>query len=205
MARNVFVSFRFSDGEEYKNKLCDKFEDEDVIDYSEDEDRSSMSDESIRKFLYSKLKRTSITIVILTPEAVNYKKNFLGNYDDWLYDELRYSLEDREENRTNGVIALYTEEAEDLLFSRNTHICDICNEETDVKTIKDFDNLVKENMMNIKPRYKHNQCTGIYDSMKDSYCSLVAYESFLENMDYYLDNALDKRDRKEEFELVKRM
>src|SRR5690554_5663780 len=105
MARNVFVSFRFSDGEEYKNELCKNFSEEDVIDYSEYEDRSELSEDSIREYLYSKLKKSSITIVILTPAAVNYKKDIWGKYDDWLYDELRYSLEDRNENRTNGVIA----------------------------------------------------------------------------------------------------
>lgn len=205
MARNVFVSFRFSDGESYKEKLCEKFNSEDVIDFSEHEDRSNLTDESIRKYLYNKLKRTSITIIILTPNAVNYNKDYFGNYDDWLYDELRYSLEDREENRTNGVVALYTTEAEDLLFDHSTHICNVCNKKSNVKSIKNFENLVRKNMMNIKLSYKKNQCIGIYDSLEDSYCSLVSYDSFIENIDLYLDNAIDKRNRKSEFKLEKRM
>ena len=60
-----------------------------------------MSEDTIQEYLYDKLKDTSVTIVILTPDAVSYRKNWLGNYDDWLYDELRYSLEDRNNNRTN--------------------------------------------------------------------------------------------------------
>ena len=206
MAKNVFISFRFSDGEEYKEKLVEIFKDEDVIDYSEDQDRSHMSEDSIRTFLYDKLKRTSITIVILTPKAVDYKKDYLsGKYDDWLYDELRYSLEDRADNRTNAVLALYTKEAEDLLFSYTTHTCDVCNEESNVKSIKNFSNLVKKNMMNIKSTYKNNKCNNVYDSMLDSYCSLIEFDSFIKDPDLYLENAISKRDRKQEFELVKRM
>ncbi len=206
MAKNVFISFRFSDGEEYKEKLVEIFKDEDVIDYSEDQDRSHMSEDSIRTFLYDKLKRTSITIVILTPKAVDYKKDYLsGKYDDWLYDELRYSLEDRADNRTNAVLALYTKEAEDLLFSHTTHTCDVCNEKSNVKSIKNFSNLVKKNMMNIKSTYKNNKCNNVYDSMLDSYCSLIEFDSFINDPDLYLENAISKRDRKHEFELVKRM
>ena len=90
MARNVFISFRFSDGADYKEELSDCFDkNKDIINYSEDEDRSNMSEETIKNYIYKKLKETSVTIIILTPEAVNYKKDILGKYDDWLYNELR--------------------------------------------------------------------------------------------------------------------
>lgn len=46
---------------------------------------------------------------------MNHKKDFWGRYDDWMYDEIRYSLEDRENNRTNGLIAVYTPEVADML------------------------------------------------------------------------------------------
>lgn len=79
MAKNVFISFRFSDGHEYKDDLSARFnQNEDTVDFSEDKDRSKMSEETIRKYLYEKLKRSSITIVLLTPLAVNHKKDFGG-------------------------------------------------------------------------------------------------------------------------------
>ena len=108
MARRVFISFRFSDGEKYKTKLCELFDGETkVINCSENEDRSGMSEETIQKYLYSKLKTTSVTIIIITPQAINHKKDMWGRYDDWMYDEIRYSLEDRENNRCNGIIVLF--------------------------------------------------------------------------------------------------
>lgn len=206
MATNVFVSFRFSDGIDLKEELEELFDSStEVINRSEDKDRSEMTDETIRKYLYEKLKDTSVTIVILTPKAINYQKDWLGNYDDWLYDELRYSLEDRTDNRTNGVIALYTAESKDDLIQISTHTCDVCNEEASCTTILSFDNLVRKNMMNIKDEYKTNACEGLYDNEKDSYISLLHFEDFKKDYKDYIEKAKDKRDRKEEFDLVKRM
>lgn len=53
MATNVFVSFRFSDGEDLKEELVDLFDSStEVINRSEDEDRSEMTEETIKKYLY---------------------------------------------------------------------------------------------------------------------------------------------------------
>lgn len=207
MARKVFISFRFSDGEDYKEALCKLFnQSEDVIDCSEDEDRSKMTENTIKEYLYAKLKQTSVTIALLTPNAVSYNKNYwTSKYDDWLYDELRYSLEDRGGNRTNGALAVYTKEAKDMLIEMSTHQCNVCGKESKVSIIKSFDNLVRKNMMNAKSEYKKNQCYGIYDSIDDSYISLVSYEDFIMDIDKYIDNAASKRDRKSEFEIVKRL
>lgn len=207
MARQVFISFRFSDGGKYKDELCDLFDqNEDVIDCSEDEDRSDMSEETIQKYLYDKLRRTSVTVVILTPEAIEYSKNiWTGKYDDWMYDELRYSLEDREYNNTNGVIAIYTADAKDLLITTSTHKCDICKKESTVSILLDVNNLIRKNMMNIKDSYKKNQCYGIYDSLEDSYISLVSYDDFVSDINKYIENAISKKERRDEFTLIKRL
>jgi len=197
MANKVFISFRFSDGNDYKQKLEQKFEELDyVINKSENEDRSDMSEATIQKYLYEKLRDTSITIVILTPDAIDYKKDFLGYIDDWLYDELRYSLENRVGNLTNGVITLYVPESKSTV---------IYNETEKVTTIADFDNLVRKNMFNIKDEYKHCQTPTYYDSLKDNYISLIDFDKFYENPNIYIDSAIEKRNRLEEFEIVKRM
>lgn len=116
MAKNVFITFRFADGIQYKNYLSNLLsQNYSTVDFSEDEDRSRMSEETIKEYLYKKLRCTSVTIILLTPCALNHKKNWRGKYDDWMYDEIRYSLENRENNRTNGLVAVYTPEAAKLL------------------------------------------------------------------------------------------
>lgn len=206
MATKVFISFRFSDGKMIKDELVDLFDEStEVINRSEDVDRSQMSEGTIQEYLYEKLKDTSVTIVLLTPEAVSYRKNWVGNYDDWLYDELRYSLEDRKNNRTNGVVAIYTDDAKDKLISESTHSCSQCQETQSCRSLKNFDNLVRKNMVNIKNNYKKNPCDNLYDDEHDSYISLVSWEEFKQDYTNYIDNAKEKRDRLHEFNIYKRM
>ncbi|MCO4478829.1 hypothetical protein Si139_01451 [Streptococcus infantarius subsp. infantarius] len=206
MATKVFISFRFSDGKEIKDELVDLFDEStEVINRSEDVDRSQMSKDTIQEYLYEKLKDTSVTIVLLTPEAVSYRKNWIGNYDDWLYDELRYSLEDRKNNRTNGVVAVYTDDAKDMILESSSHYCAHCQETKSCRTLKFFDNLARKNMLNIKQSYKKNPCNDLYDGSHDSYISLVSLEEFKQDYTKYIDNAKDKRDRLHEFNIYKRM
>ena len=57
MATKVFISFRFSDGKEIKDELVDLFDEStEVINRSEDADRSQMSEDTIQEYLYEKLK-----------------------------------------------------------------------------------------------------------------------------------------------------
>lgn len=201
MSRRVFISFRYSDGHAYKDYLSKLFSNTDtVINCSESKDRSNLSEDSIKTYLYEKLRNTSVTIVLLTPEAIEHKKVYTGfgyKIDDWIYDEIKYSLDDRENNRCNGLIAVYTPEAEKFLISKS--------ENSDTTTIKEFNNLVRKNMFNIKPRYKHNQKEGIFDSNTDHYCSLVHWNKFVNDYDFYIELAANKRDNKELYDITKRM
>ncbi|MGT2910770.1 TIR domain-containing protein [Streptococcus cameli] len=205
MATKVFISFRFSDGKEIKDELVDLFDEStEVINRSEDVDRSQMSEDTIQEYLYEKLKDTSVTVVLLTPKAVDYNKN-CGEYDDWLYDELRYSLEDRTDNRTNGVVAVYTNDAKDMLLENSSHYCSQCQQTKSCRTLKPFENLARKNMLNIKPSYKKNPCNDLYDDNHDSYISLVSLEDFKRDYTKYINNAKDKRKRTNEFNLCKKM
>ncbi|SFO34016.1 MTH538 TIR-like domain [Pseudobutyrivibrio sp. UC1225] len=196
MARRVFVSFRYSDGHWYKERLERLFDSStEIINCSEDVNRSGQSDFTIQNYLYSKLRSTSVTIVLLTPNALSHRKDYFGGYDDWMYDEIRYSLEDRENNRCNGLIAVYTPEAANMVVKPSS----------DLTTILDFDNLVRANMLNIKPSYKKNPKPGIYDSNYDSYCSCISWANFINNYAYYIDIAAQKREVAYKYDLVKRL
>ena len=215
MAKNVFISFRYEDGHEYKDKLVGLLNaSEDTVDFSEDKDRSKMSDTIIRDFLYRKLRRSSVTIILLTPLAINYHKKIWFNpqtyryetvFDDWIYDEIRYSLEDREGNATNGLVAVYVPEAKPYLMTETLHRCEICRQTSIIYNIIPQNNLVYTNMMNVKPSYKKHQCTNVYDGDFDSYCSLVAYDDFTRNFSDYIDRAYQKRNELYKYKLCKRL
>ena len=197
MARNVFISFRYSDGINYKRRLTELFNSYYyTVDFSEDQDRSRMTEETIRQYLYSKLRKSSVTIILLTPQAVNHKKKWNGEYDDWMYDEIRFSLEDRENNRTNGLVAVYTPEAEHLLVKQGFDGSTIVN---------DVDNLFRKNMMNVKTTYKKHPNANTYDRDYDSYCSLIPWSEFVSNIGKYIDLAFEKRNAGYKYNIVKRM
>lgn len=197
MPKNVFISFRFSDGITYKEHLSYLFDkNSDTIDFSEDMDRSQMSDVTIKQYLYGKLRRSSVTIVLLTPSALNHKRNWRGDYDDWMYDEIRYSLESREGNRTNGLVAVYTPEAASLLVNARS---------SGTVSVNNVDNLFRRNMMNVKPQYKKNPNPGIFDRDYDSYCSLIEWSEFTKNIGKYIEIASQKRDAAYKYDIIKRL
>mgnify|MGYP003313858916 CR=1 FL=1 len=204
MANKVFISFRFSDGNKYKEELSSIFSnDVEVINCSENEDRSNLSEPTIQKYLYDKLKNTSVTVVLITPEAVSHQKNAEGKYDDWMHDEIRYSLEDRENNRCNGLIGVYVPEAENSILKKTT--CNKCTKKCKLTSVYDFENLVRKNMMNVYPGYKKNPCDGVYDSDYDSYCTLVSYEDFKENYLDYIKKADEKRGQTHKYDIKKNL
>lgn len=197
MAKNVFISFRYSDGKQYKDYLSRIFDKhEDTIDCSEDVDRSHMSDFTIKQYLYGKLRRSSVTIILLTPSAINHRKDWRGNYDDWMYDEIRYSLEEREGNRTNGLVAVYTPEATNLLVNVQP---------SGTVSVNNVDNLFRKNMMNVKQQYKKNPNPGLFDRDYDSYCSLLVWDEFIKNIGKYIDIASQKRDFIYKYDITKRL
>ncbi len=195
MANKVFISFRMSDGGKIKENLVEKLKDW-TINKSEEVDRRGMTDETIKRYLYEKLADSSLTIVLLTPNAINYEtEEYTEKINDWLYDELRYSLENREGNKTNGVLAIYTEEAKSQLIDDSGETIKINN----------FNNLVRKNMFNIKSSYKKNPNQNIYDSDYDHYISLISLNSFLANPKKYIDIAIEKRSVIDHYEIKCRM
>jgi len=155
-----------------------------------------MSESTIKQYLYGKLRRSSVTIVLLTPAAVNHKRNWRGDYDDWMYDEIRYSLESREGNRTNGLVAVYTPEAASLLVNVQS---------SGTVSVKNIDNLIRKNMMNVKPQYKKNPNPSIFDRDYDSYCSLIEWNEFTNNIGKYINIASQKRDAIYKYNVIKRL
>lgn len=209
MSRKVFISFRFNDGYTYKEILEKLFsESEHIIDCSEDKDRSQMSDDTIKEYLYKKLRTTSVTVFIVTPESLTYHtayKNGKLVYDDWLYDELRYSLEDREENRSNGLIAVYTPEVESMILKNKMHNCSCCGKGYKIIEVNDLQNLFRKNMFNVKSSYKSNHCENVYDFEADCYCTFVSWKKFMNDFEGYIERAANKRERIHCYEICKKI
>ena len=103
------------------------------------------------------------------------------------------------------MIAVYTDEAKDKVLDDSTHYCQHCQQTKSCRSLKYFNNLTRKNMLNIKSAYKKNPCNNLYDDSYDSYISLVSLSDFKENYSQYIQNAKDKRERLDEFNIAKRM
>lgn len=58
-------------------------------------------------------------------------------------------------------------------------------------------------MLNVKDSCKKNKCYGIYDSLEDSYISLISYDEFISDINKYIENSVSKKGRRREFTLIK--
>ncbi len=92
-----------------------------------------------------------------------------------------------------------------MLITRTTHRCEVCNKDTELHALKEYLNLARKNMLNVKRNYKKNPCVGVFNILDDSYVSLVKYEDFVSEIDKYIENATSKRERYEEFVITKRL
>ena len=119
-----------------------------------------------------------------------------SDYDDWMYDEIRFSLESREGNCTNGLVAVYTPEAANLLVNARS---------SGTVSVNNVDNLFRRNMMNVKPQYKKNPNPGIFDRDYDSYCSLIEWSEFTKNIGKYIEIASQKREAAYKYDIIKRL
>lgn len=197
MANRIYISCK-EDGEAYKDELHTLLqESSSVIEVSEHKDYTKMSQHEIQMFLNKKLVNTSVTIVIMTPSAIKYRRGEYGLYEDWMYDELKYSFDKRDDIRSNGILAIYTEDIEHLILNTNS----VVSEQNLVK----FNNLISKNMINLKAIYKENPLTHAYNSLNESYVTLVSFDDFINDFQAYINNALSKRYEIHKYNIRSRM
>jgi hypothetical protein len=229
MGRNVFVSYKYADSlvqdlnleeivfflgtpmkrkilttaRHYVDKIADKLEKEDHIFKGEDDGESmaTLADSTIGSKLGDKIFYSSVTIVLVSK---GMREPFTTEKDQWIPWEVSYSLkqQDRQgqKSKTNGVIAVV------LPDENNSYEYYITRDETcncrNLKTSFLFQ-ILRDNMFNVKEpsrRVCNNSWVYTGDS---SYIQSVKWIDFINNPTKYIDKAIELRDRKEEFTLVK--
>lgn len=132
-------------------------------------------------------------------------KNWGAEKDQWIPWEISYSLKEYTRNgRTslsNGIIAVILP---DIYGSYEYYITrdEICN----CKSLNtDFIfKILKENMFNVKSPNTGNCSNGTTIYYGDcSYIQSIKWSDFKENLNYYLDKAMELRDNKDSYNLTK--
>ena len=231
MARNVFVSYKYSDekvqdlalseivdffgtkvrrkitttARHYVDKVAEKLEKEDHIFKGEDDGESmaTLADSTIGSKLGDKIFYSSVTIVLISK---GMKEPFKADKEQWIPWEISYSLkqQDRQgqKSKTNGVIAVVLP---DEFGSYSYYITNDTECNCRMLNTGILFEILRANMFNVK-NPNRSVCNGKWIYSGDySYIDSVKWEDFIENPTKHIDKAIELRDRKDEFELSKNL
>jgi len=202
MARNTFISYKYSEARNLRDRIIDKLG-EDAKYYkgetSESPDLTDSTTESIKENLKDMMFGTSVTIVIISP---NMTKSV------WIDWEIEYTLKDIKrgvsKSRTNGLVGVVMkyDGGYDWLISYRKHN-DGCRTRY-MDSAKLYD-IIKLNRFNniTDDKYSCKTCKS-FDAMLGSYMTIVKEDVFLNNPHKYIENAYDKSQSIEVFKLTRK-
>lgn len=201
MARKTFISYKYSEAVDLRENILKKLGEDAKYYRGENSDSPDLSDyktDAIKSKLKNMIWGTSVTIVIASPNMRESK---------WMEWEISYSLKqisrDDTTSKTNGVVVVVMKDEKDSydwLIEHHTGK-DGCSYISH-KTNKLF-NIITENRFNRKsPEYICAKCKTI-DELKGSYISIIKEDAFLNNPQKYIENAYDKSQNLNDFNIKK--
>ncbi len=170
----------------------------------DNEDLSSLSEETIEQKLYDRIYDSTVTIVLLSKKMKEEK----DEKEQWIPRELAYSLKETTRSdrtsRTNGILAIALPDENDSYDHAVIHRdCGARSWRTG-----SFFHIIRANMFNRHPDKRNSkicdQCFTHHHYGDDhSYIHPVKWDDFIKDPNKYIELVLDLKDRVEEFDLVK--
>ncbi|WP_431624580.1 TIR domain-containing protein [Enterobacter chuandaensis] len=202
MARETFISYKFSEAQSLRDKIIESLGDDAVYykgETTESPDISNTTVDNIKNNLKDMIFGTSVTIVIVSPEM---------KFSKWIDWEIEYSLKEykREDttSRTNGIVGVIMKKDGNYkwLTSSNKNP-DGCSSRT-IDSSKLY-KIINNNRYNLSSEEKYCclECKS-YDKINGSYISLIEEHLFLENPNYYIENAYQKSKNLKSYTLSKK-
>lgn len=189
MSHKTFISYKFSEARELRDRIIDSLGDDAKYYSGETSDSPDLSDrttETIKKNLASKMYDTSVTILIVSPHI---------NQSKWIPWEIEYSLKQISRkgrtSHTNGVVGVVMkyDGGYDWFISHgvNCHGRSVLYYQLDL-----LPKIVSENLFNSNPKQWHCGQCKTYDYLNGSYIALVEEDDFIADPTKYIDNAYEK-------------
>lgn len=201
MARQTFISYKYSEAQETRDKIIKELG-EDAKYYkgetSDSPDLTDTSTDNIKNNLKDMIFDTSVTIVVISPEMIKSK---------WIDWEIEYSLKEYKRNshtsKTNGIVGVIQKNYGGYSWIRNKvknkdgHI----SYEDEPSLLYD---IINNNRFNQNPKeYSCFDCKTV-NANTGSYISLIEEESFLEDPSRYIENAYKKSKNLTNYNLTKK-
>lgn len=200
MARKTFISYKYSDAKEVRNRIIKALGEDAAYYKGEDgysDDLSSYKADTIKKRLKDMIYGTSVTILVISPEMLESK---------WISWELEYSLKNIKRNdrssRPNGIVSVIKKVSGDYSWiEKLTTQQDGCK--TSSFCASKLPSIVNKNRYNQIPKqYSCEYCHSI-DSLTGSYISIIEEDEFLNNPQRFIENAYEKSCHLENYDLKK--
>lgn len=200
MARKTFISYKYSEAQDLRDKIIDVLGKDASFYQGETSDSADMTDlqtSTIKKNLTDMMFNTSVLIVIISPNMKQSK---------WIDWEVQYCLQNNTRkdrtSQTNGIVAVIKKVNGGYdWFKSNGQNSDGCSSSSYSEHLV-YD-IIKNNRYNQNPKkYSCNVCKTV-NALSGSYISYVEEETFLANHDKYIENAFDKSENEDDYELTK--
>ena len=222
MAKKIFVTYKYSDADvlslnpfgtttarDYVDRLQDLIDEEDHINKGEDDgtDLSDFKDETIASHLRDKIFDSSVTIIVISK---GMKVSWQSDEDQWIPWEISYSLrEHTREGRTSKPNALLAVVLPDRSGKYDYYMtedaCVYCHCTTYLTNT--YFGIIKANIFNVK-RPVFNDCTNhqpgnrVYTGYF-SYIHSVKWPHFAQDINKYIDIALEINSHIDDYEISK--
>lgn len=200
MARKTFISYKYSESQDLRNRILDALEDDAQYYKGETSDSPDLTDtttETIKRNLSNMIYGTSVTIIIASPNMHKSK---------WIDWEISYSLKaitrsDRT-SQTNGVICVIKKISGSYDWIKSTaENKDGCYFWTiDNKKLYPIIHMNRFNKNNLE--YICDNCQTINDNTQ-SYISIITEDEFLVNPNNFIENAYEKSKNINDYKIQK--
>ncbi|MTI67938.1 MAG: hypothetical protein FH753_15235 [Firmicutes bacterium] len=226
MGRKIFISYKYADsdvrhikGEDWETNTVRDYVDElqEILGESnqinkgesDGEDLSQLSEETIWKKLKDRIYDSTLTIVLISK---NMKDIFKTEKNQWIPREISYSLKETSHtdssgnsvtSKTNAMLAIVIPDRNDS-YSYYTYKNTCCDTKCRTLLTNTLFSILQKNMFNIKSPDKDDCESGstIYHG-DSSYIPSVEWDTFINNIDTYIDKAYEIQDNIDNYNIYK--
>lgn len=200
MARKTFVSYKYSEARKLRDKIIESLGKDADFYKGETSDSPALDDlntGTIRETLKDMIFGTSVMIVILSPQMKESK---------WIDWEIAYALKEYKRNartsHTNGVVGVIMKVNGGYSWLKTLKDkpdgCRVAYYDTDK-----LYSIINKNRFNKKEKvYSCGTCKCVPE-LEGSYISFVTEERFLSNPSQYIENAYEKSQSVDDYDIVK--
>lgn len=225
MGKKIFVSYKYADDQvenfvwytnatvrDYVDKFEEKVDSSDDIykGESDDEDLSSLEEDTIWEKLKDRIYDSSVTIVFLSP---GMKESWKTERDQWIPWEVSYSLKETSRNNKNGdsvtshsnamlAVVLPDSNGSYSWYLESRTCCD--SKCTTHHTDKLF-TIIRKNKFNRSKNASKRTCDNKETIWTGtcSYIEAVKWVDFIDDYQKYVDKAVDRQNHIDEYDICK--